>query len=83
MGAGAASTPRAIQVPLTVDDTVIHPGDVVFADPINGVVVIPRDKVDQVLDLLPKLTTADDKVKAAVSGGMSVQEAFKLHRGHL
>jgi regulator of RNase E activity RraA len=52
-----------------------------FCDPANGVVVIPRDKLPQVLELLPKLTLADDKVKDDVAKGMSVSEAFKLHRG--
>ena len=44
-------------------------------------VVIPADKLEQVLELLPKLTADDDKVKEAVLGGMSVQEAFKRFRG--
>lgn len=83
MGAGAGSVPWAVQVPLDVDGTIINPGDLVFCDPANGVVVIPQDKVGDVVDLLPKLTAADDRVKEAVASGMSVHEAFKTHRGKL
>ncbi|KAF9876181.1 DlpA domain-containing protein [Colletotrichum karsti] len=83
VGAGADSTPWAVQVPITVDGTVVNPGDLVFADPVNGVVVIPRDKIDQVLELLPKLTAADDKVKEDVLKGVSVFDAFKSHRSNL
>lgn len=83
VGAGAESTPWAVQVPLDVDGTVINPGDLVFADPVNGVVAIPRDKIDQVLELLPKLTAADDKVKEDVLNGKSVHDAFKAHRSNL
>ena len=83
MGAGAGSIPWAVQVPLEVDGTIINPGDLVFCDPANGVVIIPQDKVDEVVDLLPKLTSADDRVKEDVAGGMSVHEAFKTHRGKL
>ncbi len=72
--------PWATQVPVAVDGTTVNPGDLVFSDPINGVVVIPRDKLGQVLELLPQLTAADDRVKTAVEGGMSVHDAFKLHR---
>lgn len=32
------------------------------------------------MDLLPKLTAMDDKVKKAVSSGMSVEEAFAKFR---
>lgn len=83
VGAGAASTPWAVQVPLDIDGTIVHPGDLVFSDPVNGVVVIPQDKVSQVLELLPRLTAADDKVKEDVLKGVSVYDAFKTHRSNL
>ena len=81
VGAGAASAPWAVQVPITVDDTVVRPGDVIVSDPANGVVAIPADKLDQVLELLPRLTAADDRVKEDVAAGMAVEDAFRLHRG--
>ncbi|KAH6900749.1 ribonuclease E inhibitor RraA/Dimethylmenaquinone methyltransferase [Thelonectria olida] len=83
VGAGAASTPWATQVPLDIDGTIVSPGDLAFSDPTNGVVVIPKDKVSAVLELLPKLTTADDKVKEDVLKGVTVNEAFKRHRSNL
>ncbi|KAH6678846.1 DlpA domain-containing protein [Plectosphaerella plurivora] len=83
VGAGAASTPRAVEVPLHIDGTVVNPGDLVFSDPVNGVVVIPQDKVQQVLELLPVLKAADDKVKRDVLRGVSVYDAFREHRRNL
>ncbi|KAK2049820.1 DlpA domain-containing protein [Colletotrichum somersetense] len=83
VGAGAESTPWAVQVPIDVDGTVVSPGDLIFADPANGVVSIPKDLVGQVLELLPKLTAADDKVKEDVLKGVSVYDAFKAHRSNL
>lgn len=70
-------------MPIDIDGTAVAPGDVVFGDPENGVVVIPRDKVDQVIDLLPKITAADDKVKEDVLKGATVFDAFKTHRSNL
>jgi regulator of RNase E activity RraA len=70
-----------MQVPLEVDGTLIKPGDLVFGDPANGVVVIPRDRVKEVIDLLPRLVEADDRVKDDVSKGLSVEHAFATHRG--
>lgn len=58
----------------------VSPGDIVFCDPLEGVVVIPQDLADQVIDLIPKLVSADDKVKEDVEKGSTVQAAFKKHR---
>ncbi|EFY91252.1 Demethylmenaquinone methyltransferase [Metarhizium acridum CQMa 102] len=81
VGSGGGSVPWAMQVPLDINGVTVSPGDIAFQDPVNGVVIIPGDKVDQVLEMLPKLVAADDKVKQDVLKGMSVYDAFKLHRG--
>jgi hypothetical protein len=47
----------------------------------NAAVCIPAKLMDQVLELLPKLVSADEKVMKDVEDGVSVTEAFKLHRG--
>lgn len=59
----------------------MKPGDLVFSDATNGVVVIPEDKVNDVISMLPALVEADNRVKEEVRKGMTVQEAFKKHRG--
>ena len=81
VGAGAESKPHAIQVPINMNGTSVDPGDVVFSDVKNGVVIIPRAQLSEVISLLPRLVEADDRVKEDVSRGISVQEAFKTHRG--
>jgi regulator of RNase E activity RraA len=68
-------------VELNLEGTIVRPGDLVFSDAVNGVIVIPLEKVDQVIEMLPRLMKADDKVKEDVAKGMTVQEAFKKHRG--
>ncbi|KAI5467761.1 ribonuclease E inhibitor RraA/Dimethylmenaquinone methyltransferase [Mariannaea sp. PMI_226] len=83
VGAGGGSSPWATQVPLDIDGTIVSPGDLALIDPINGVVVIPKDKVSAVLELLPKITAADEKVKEDVLKGATVFEAFKRHRSNL
>jgi hypothetical protein len=44
------------------------------------VVIIPRDKMEEVVELLPRLVQADDMVKQEVKKGMSVHEAFATFR---
>ena len=70
------------------------PGDIILGD-VDGVVLLPRHLAADVLKLLPKLVAgisylvcdltfqADEKVVKDVSRGMSVQEAFDIHRGKL
>ena len=73
--------PWATQVPLQIGETLVAPGDIAFLDAVNGVVIIPRHLVERVVALLPQITEADEKVKQDVLKGMSVYDAFKLHRG--
>lgn len=55
-------------------------GDIIFCDPLEGVVAIPRELLDQVLETMPKLVSMDDKVKDAVLQGSTVNDAFKKFR---
>ncbi|KAI9846266.1 MAG: hypothetical protein M1837_004255 [Sclerophora amabilis] len=59
------------------------PGDIVFCDPLEGVEIIPQDLLDAVLDLLPRMVEADDRVKEDVKNGGKVQDAFALHRSKI
>jgi len=83
VGTGAATTPHAWNVPITISGITVHPGDVVFSDPTNGIVIIPQSKLEKLLELLPRLVEADQKVIEDVKNGVSVQEAFKKHRSGL
>jgi regulator of RNase E activity RraA len=68
-------------VEINLDGTIVRPGDLVFCDRINGVVVIPQEKVESVVEMLPGLVEADERVKGDVGKGVEVKEAFRRHRG--
>ena len=57
----------------------VNPGDWVVAD-LDGVVVIPLDKVEAVIPLMQPQVDADSKVAEALKGGMSFEEASKKFR---
>ncbi|RAL17562.1 RraA-like protein [Aspergillus homomorphus CBS 101889] len=80
VGSGAEAKAVARNVPVDVGGVVVSPGDIIVCDPVEGVVAIPRDLLDAVLETMPKLVAMDDRVKEAVSRGMSVFEAFKQFR---
>lgn len=80
VGSGAEAKVHSRNITIHVNSVDISPGDIVFADSTDGVVVIPFKLVDDVIDLIPKLTQADDLVKADVEAGSTVSAAFKKHR---
>ena len=80
MGASAESKAYAVQVPVTISGVVIKPGDIVFGDTVEGVVVIPLELLDDTLNFLSAHHETEEKIKRAVSEGMSVSEAFSKWR---
>ena len=84
IGAGAETKLHAHNVPIHIGETTVEAGDIVMIDPFeNGVVAVPQSKVDELLELLPNLVGADEKVIVDVKAGISVQEAFRRHRSQL
>ncbi|PSN73765.1 DlpA domain-containing protein [Corynespora cassiicola Philippines] len=82
IGAGAETKFHARNVPVQIGAVSVAPGDIIMIDPSeNGVVSVPQALVDDVLELLPQLVGADEKVIADVETGVSVKEAFQRHRG--
>ncbi|KAL4797186.1 ribonuclease E inhibitor RraA/Dimethylmenaquinone methyltransferase [Aspergillus venezuelensis] len=80
VGTGAEAKAGLRNVGVNVGGVLVNPGDIVFADPLEGVVVIPRELLDEVLRVMPGLVEMDDNVKGGVEGGMSVKEAFGRFR---
>ncbi|KAB8254048.1 ribonuclease E inhibitor RraA/Dimethylmenaquinone methyltransferase [Aspergillus pseudonomiae] len=80
VGTAAEAKPGARNVLVSLGGVTVSPGDIIFCDPLEGVVAIPRELLDQVLDLMPKLVAMDDQVKEAVSQGSNVFDAFKKFR---
>ncbi|KAF2733464.1 DlpA domain-containing protein [Polyplosphaeria fusca] len=82
IGAGAETKFHARNVPVRIGNITVEPGDIVMVDPYErGTVVVPRGKLYDVLKMLPALVEADEKVERDVEEGVTVQEAFKRHRG--
>jgi regulator of RNase E activity RraA len=57
----------------------VRTGDVLVGD-LNGVVCIPRDLVQAVVDMVPGLVKVDEAIMERVKQGVSVYEAFKARK---
>lgn len=76
--------PSALNIPITLNGNhdppiKINPDDIILAD-LNGVVCIPKDLLDQVLDSCEKHTMMDKNLKNALYEGMTLAEAKSIHR---
>lgn len=80
VGAGAEAKPQAVQVPVDIGGVEVSPGDMLFLDPAEGAVRIPKDLIEQVLEFLPGHSKQEDAVKGMIAEGKSVQEAFAKGR---
>lgn len=72
---------EAMQVPVTIGDVRVCPGDLMRGDA-DGVVVIPKEHEDKVLASAEEIQTAEDSIRESVRQGMSLREARDKHRYH-
>jgi len=67
--------------PVNIGGARVQPGDIMRGDA-DGVVVLPRQHEDAVLDAAEEIATAEDRIREACRGGMRLDEArrqFKYH----
>ncbi|KAH7350602.1 ribonuclease E inhibitor RraA/Dimethylmenaquinone methyltransferase [Rhexocercosporidium sp. MPI-PUGE-AT-0058] len=73
----------AINVPVKLQsedqDVTIHPGDYLIGD-LDGVVCLPQELAEKVLELMPSQVKADVKVAEDLDRGVKFAEASKKHR---
>ncbi|KAJ6012641.1 ribonuclease E inhibitor RraA/Dimethylmenaquinone methyltransferase [Penicillium canescens] len=81
---GEVCRPSAVNVPVRLNsenqDAWIQPGDYIIAD-MNGVVRLPQELAEQVLDLIPAIAEADVKCAEGIKAGRTVAEVFREFRG--
>lgn len=69
--------PGRIQVPVTVGDVVIHPGDIVVGDR-DGVVIVSAERAQQVLELALSREQKEAEMKEAIAHGATTVELMQL-----
>lgn len=67
------------QQPLVVNDVTIHPGDIIFADD-NGVLVIPKALLADVIYKAEKIKLTEQNIAAAINAGSSLEQARSDYR---
>lgn len=83
VGTSLEAKPWAVDAPVKIGAVEVSAGDVMVADEAEGgCCVIPRGKLDQVMELLPVHKEADDGLLKDVQGGMGFGEAIRRWPKH-
>src|SRR5688572_26199605 len=69
---------EAKQVPVTIGNAFVQPGDLVLGDA-DGVVFVPRAREAEVLDAAARLDVADRRMTEALGQGMPLAEARRQY----
>lgn len=72
---------EATNVPVNIGDVRVQPGDLLRGDA-DGVVVLPREHEDAILDLAETIENAENRIREAVRGGQRLDEARAAFRYH-
>ena len=73
---------EATQVIVTVGDARVAPADIVRGDS-DGVVVIPADRENEVLDVAEAIDAAEMRIRDAIAGGLRLDDARRQQQYHL
>jgi regulator of RNase E activity RraA len=70
---------EAFNCPIRIGDIHVRPGDILVGD-VNGVVVIPTERVDEVLSEAEQLMDKEERMKKDLLTGLDVLEVDKKYR---
>lgn len=69
----------AVQVPVSLGEVRVEPGDVVVGDA-DGIVVIPRSRQEEVLAASREIAEAEARIRQEIERGGRLDEARRRHR---
>lgn len=72
---------EAIGIPVNIGEARVAPGDILKGDT-DGVVVIPKEHEDEVLNVAEEIEAAENQIRAAARSGMRLDEARKQFKYH-
>ncbi len=69
------------EMPVSLGDVRVRQGDILIGDD-DGIVVVPKDREDEILALAKKIAAAENQIIAAVREGARLDETRKAHKYH-
>ncbi|MBP1155409.1 MULTISPECIES: RraA family protein [unclassified Paenibacillus] len=72
---------QAVNVPISLGDIRVNPGDILVCDA-DGVVVVPQELEEKVLTIAQQIDEAETKIRKDAEEGMSLADARAKHKYH-
>ena len=76
--AGGAQYAGEINVPVQCGGAIVHPGDWIFGDE-DGVVVVPQERLEMVIDAARRLAIVEKKIEKEVAKGKDLATLLRYH----
>ena len=73
------ATPGSVNVPVSINGTIIHPGDVICADD-DGVVVVPREEAEWALEKSNERLANEERSRAELQSGVLGVDLYGLRQ---
>lgn len=70
-----------MNVAVSMGDVQVQPGDIMLGSD-DGVVAVPKQREQQILELAQSIAVAEDKILTAALSGMRLDEARRVHKYH-
>lgn len=68
--------PGTVGLAISIGGVTVKPGDIVVGD-VDGVVIVPADKLDRVVESVRKIHSQEAEVEASVKGGLTYPESWR------
>ena len=78
-GSGGYTVPISVGEPTNCGGVAVRQGDIMLGD-VNGVVVIPKERLEDVIDKMNELAEIEEKIIAELEKGTRIGEAFARYR---
>ena len=79
-GSGGYTVPGSVGEPINCGGAAVRQGDFILGD-VNGVVVIPRERLGEVIEKMDELAEIEEKITSELEKGASIGETFAKYRG--
>ena len=68
-------------VPISIGKVHVNPDDLIIGDD-SGVLVVPKEKIKEVLKISEEIEDAEEKIVESISSGLSLRDARKKYHYH-
>ena len=78
-GSGGYTLPSSVGDPINCGGVAVRQGDIILGD-VNGVVVIPKERIKEIIAKMDELAEVEEKITSELEKGATIGETFAKYR---